>query len=94
VGQVDGGTARGVDTAARKGTREARGKMVAVRGTGMDVIYPKENKRLAEPTVESGGAIVSEYPLRTFPAPENLPVRNRHSERDECRGAGERGGRA
>jgi DNA processing protein len=41
------------------------------------VIYPKENKRLAEQIVESGGAIVSEYPLGTFPAPQNFPVRNR-----------------
>ena len=46
-------------------------------GTGIDVIYPKENKRLAEQIVESGGAIVSEYPLGTFPAPQNFPVRNR-----------------
>jgi DNA processing protein len=48
-----------------------------VWGTGIDVIYPKENKRLAEQIVESGGAIVSEYPLGTFPAPQNFPVRNR-----------------
>jgi DNA processing protein len=71
------GMARGVDTAAHKGALEARGKTVAVWGTGIDVIYPKENKRLAEQIVESGGAIVSEYPLGTFPAPQNFPVRNR-----------------
>jgi len=50
---------------------------VAVWGTGIDVIYPKENKRLAEQIVESGGTIVSEYPLGTFPAPQNFPIRNR-----------------
>ncbi|HMG03540.1 MAG TPA: DNA-processing protein DprA [Edaphobacter sp.] len=71
------GMARGVDTAAHKGALEARGKTVAVWGTGIDVIYPKENKRLAEQILESGGAIMSEYPLGTFPAPQNFPIRNR-----------------
>lgn len=71
------GMARGVDTAAHKGALQARGKTVAVWGTGIDVIYPKENKRLAEQIVESGGAIVSEYPMGTFPAPQNFPIRNR-----------------
>ena len=71
------GMARGVDTAAHKGALEARGKTVAVWGTGIDVIYPKENKRLAEQIVQRGGTIVSEYPLGTFPAPQNFPVRNR-----------------
>ncbi|HZZ38147.1 MAG TPA: DNA-processing protein DprA, partial [Acidobacteriaceae bacterium] len=45
--------------------------------TGVDVIYPKENKKLAEQIVETGGAIVSEFPLGTFPAPQNFPIRNR-----------------
>src|ERR1700722_12508543 len=71
------GMARGVDTAAHKGAIDAGGKTVAVWGTGIDVIYPKENKKLAESIVASGGAIVSEYPLGTFPAPQNFPIRNR-----------------
>jgi len=71
------GMARGVDAAAHKGAMETRGKTVAVWGTGIDVVYPKENKKLAEKIVESGGAIVSEYPLGTFPAPQNFPIRNR-----------------
>ncbi len=71
------GMARGVDTAAHKGAIEAGGKTVAVWGTGIDVIYPKENKRLAESIVAKGGTIVSEYPLGTFPAPQNFPIRNR-----------------
>src|SRR5277367_1700998 len=71
------GMARGVDTAAHKGAIEAGGKTVAVWGTGIDVIYPKENKKLAESIVSTGGTIVSEYPLGTFPAPQNFPIRNR-----------------
>jgi len=71
------GMARGVDTAAHKGTLDAGGKTVAVWGTGIDVVYPKENKKLAERIVESGGTIVSEFPLGTFPAPQNFPLRNR-----------------
>jgi DNA processing protein len=62
---------------ADKAAIDASGKTVAVWGTGIDVIYPKENKKLAESIVASGGTIVSEYPLGTFPAPQNFPVRNR-----------------
>ena len=71
------GMARGVDTAAHKGALEAGGTTVAVWGTGIDVIYPKENKRLAEDIVNAGGAILSEFPIGTFPAPQNFPIRNR-----------------
>ncbi|HXP08771.1 MAG TPA: DNA-processing protein DprA [Acidobacteriaceae bacterium] len=71
------GMARGIDTAAHKGTLAAHGSTIAVWGTGIDVIYPKENKPLAENILESGGAIVSEYRLGTFPAPQNFPKRNR-----------------
>lgn len=76
------GMARGVDTAAHRGALAARcnqgpGKTIAVWGTGIDVIYPKENKRLAEQILEAGGTILSEYPMGTFPAPQNFPIRNR-----------------
>ncbi len=71
------GMARGVDTCAHKGALDIGGKTVAVWGTGIDVIYPKENKRLAEQIIMQGGAILSEYPVGTFPAPQNFPIRNR-----------------
>ena len=71
------GMARGVDTAAHKGALDAGGPTAAVWGTGLDVVYPKENKRLAEQIILSGGAIVTEYPMGTFPAPQNFPIRNR-----------------
>jgi len=71
------GMARGVDTAAHKAALEAGGRTVAVWGTGIDVIYPKENKKLAEDILASGNTIISEYPLGTFPAAQNFPVRNR-----------------
>jgi DNA processing protein len=71
------GMARGIDTCAHKGALTARMPTVAVWGTGIDVVYPKENKRLSEEILASGGAIVSEMPLGTFPAPQNFPRRNR-----------------
>ncbi len=71
------GMARGVDTAAHKGAMVAGRPTVAVWGTGIDVIYPKENKKLAEDILATGGALVSELPLGTFPAPQNFPRRNR-----------------
>ncbi|MGO9436015.1 MAG: DNA-processing protein DprA [Terracidiphilus sp.] len=71
------GMARGIDTCAHKGALAARMPTVAVWGTGIDVIYPKENKKLSEEILATGGAIVSEVPLGTFPAPQNFPRRNR-----------------
>ncbi len=71
------GMARGVDTAAHRGAVAAKGKTVGVFGTGVDVIYPKENARLLDQIVAMGGAIISEFPLGTFAAPQNFPIRNR-----------------
>ena len=71
------GMARGVDTASHRGAISAKGKTVAVFGTGVDVIYPKENSRLAEQILALGGALISEFPLGTFAAPQNFPIRNR-----------------
>ena len=71
------GMARGIDTCAHKGALAARMPTIAVWGTGIDVVYPKENRKLAEEIIATGGAIVSEMPMGTFPAPQNFPRRNR-----------------
>jgi len=71
------GMARGVDTASHRGAISAKGKTIAVFGTGVDVIYPKENSRLSEQILACGGALISEFPLGTFAAPQNFPIRNR-----------------
>jgi DNA processing protein len=71
------GMARGVDTASHRGAITAKGRTVAVFGTGVDVIYPKENSRLSEQIVAFGGALISEFSLGTFAAPQNFPIRNR-----------------
>src|SRR6202166_4315007 len=71
------GMARGIDSSAHHGACQAsHGATVGVLGTGVDVIYPKENRKLfAE--VEKRGALISEFPLGSHPAPENFPIRNR-----------------
>jgi DNA processing protein len=71
------GMARGVDTASHRGAIAAKGKTVAVFGTGVDVIYPKENSRLSEQILALGGALISEFAMGTFAAPQNFPIRNR-----------------
>jgi DNA processing protein len=71
------GMARGVDTAAHRGVIAAKGKTIAVFGTGVDVSYPKENTRLADQILAFGGALISEFALGTFAAPQNFPIRNR-----------------
>ena len=71
------GLARGIDSSAHRGACAAsRGATIGVLGCGIDVVYPKENRKLfAE--VEKRGAIISEFCLGAHPAPENFPVRNR-----------------
>ncbi|MFP5265148.1 MAG: DNA-processing protein DprA [Blastocatellia bacterium] len=73
---VVSGLARGVDSAAHLGALEGGGLTVAVMGTGLDTIYPKENRRLADRITEQG-ALVTEFPLDTPPLPQNFPFRNR-----------------
>jgi len=70
------GLARGIDAIAHQGATAVGGRAIGVLGTGIDVCYPKENKKLYEKVLERG-AIVSEFPTGSHPAPENFPVRNR-----------------
>ncbi len=71
------GFARGIDSSAHRGAIEGKGKTIAVFGTGIDGVYPKENYGFANEILESGGAIVSQFPLGTPPLRENFPYRNR-----------------
>ena len=74
---VTSGLARGIDSSAHRGACAAsRGGTIGVLGSGIDVIYPKENRKLFE-EVEKRGAIITEFPMGSYPAPENFPVRNR-----------------
>jgi len=72
---VTSGLARGIDAAAHRGALRS-GVTYAVFGSGLDFIYPRENRKLAE-NIEEKGALVSEFPLGTPPSPENFPIRNR-----------------
>lgn len=74
---VFSGLARGIDAAGHKACLEAGGVTVAVLGTGVDLIYPREHQKMAERILEQEGALISEFPLGTFPAPQNFPIRNR-----------------
>ncbi|MBK9766366.1 MAG: DNA-protecting protein DprA [Chloracidobacterium sp.] len=71
------GLARGIDTAAHRGAIRGNGKTVAVIGTGIDSVYPRENTGLVREILASGGCIVSQFPLGTPPLKENFPYRNR-----------------
>jgi len=70
------GMARGIDTAAHKGTLAAQGDTVAVLGCGVDVVYPSENRKLASEMVMKG-LLISEFPMGSTAFPQNFPIRNR-----------------
>lgn len=71
------GLAKGVDSFAHIGAICAKGKTIAVVGNGLDSIYPRENLYIAKKILETGGTILSEYPLGTKPEKMNFPARNR-----------------
>jgi len=70
------GLARGIDTVAHEAALASEGKTVAVLGSGLGWIYPRENRRLAE-RIASSGALVTEFDYDVKPAADHFPVRNR-----------------
>ena len=70
------GMARGIDTSAHRSALEAEGGTIAVFGSGVDQVYPAENRKLAE-QIASQGLIISEFPMAAPPYPQNFPIRNR-----------------
>ncbi len=70
------GLARGIDSSSHKGALKAKGRTLAILGSGLANIYPEENIKLAEKISESG-AVISEFPMETIPDRGNFPKRNR-----------------
>lgn len=71
------GLARGIDTSAHKSALTVRGRTIAVLGCGLNQVYPPENTQLANEIVDSGGAVISEYPLEYPAYRTNFASRNR-----------------
>jgi len=74
---VASGLARGIDSAAHKGSLAVEGAQIAVLGTGIDRCYPVENDKLVENILQKKGAVISEFPPGTAPLKKNFPCRNR-----------------
>lgn len=70
------GLASGIDTICHRKTLENNGKTIAIIGSGLDIVYPKENEKLWKEIGEKG-LLISEYPLGTEPFAYNFPMRNR-----------------
>ena len=71
------GLARGIDSYAHQGAIKAKGKTIAVLGSGLDIIYPPENAKLYKEIIMNNGAIITEYPLGSKPEKYHFPERNR-----------------
>jgi DNA processing protein len=70
------GMAMGIDSAAHRGALAGKGHTIAVLGSGLEMVYPAENRNLFHMIAEHG-AVISEFPLLTEPEPHNFPMRNR-----------------
>ncbi len=70
------GMARGIDTIAHQAAMHEGGRTIAFLGSGIDVVYPRENRRLMQSIIKNG-AVISEFPLGTDPVAVNFPQRNR-----------------
>lgn len=73
---VVSGMARGIDTAAHRGALDGGGRTIAVLGSGLDVVYPRENTKLMR-EIAAHGTVISEFPLGSMPEGWHFPVRNR-----------------
>jgi DNA processing protein len=73
---VISGMAQGIDSAGHKGALDGGGRTIAVLGSGIDVIYPSENRKLAQ-QIMNCGALISEFPIGAHPEGRNFPRRNR-----------------
>ena len=73
---VVSGLARGIDTAAHQGALAAKGRTIAVIGSGLGELYPPENAELAD-RIAASGAVISEFPIDTKPDRQTFPIRNR-----------------
>jgi DNA processing protein len=74
---VISGLARGIDTAAHQGALAAKGRTIAVIGSGLSRLYPPENQALAEKISNGNGAILSEFSMEIEPDRQTFPMRNR-----------------
>ena len=71
------GLAKGIDSFSHIGALNGKGKTIAVLGSGLDNVYPKENIKLVEEIIKNNGLVISEYPLGTKPLKYHFPARNR-----------------
>lgn len=71
------GLARGIDTAAHQGALAAKGRTVAVLGSGLNHLYPPQNRALAERIADGNGAVITEFPMDVKPDRQTFPMRNR-----------------
>jgi DNA processing protein len=74
---ITSGLARGIDTSAHRGAMRGQGRTIAVMGTGLDTVYPRESTGLTREILNSGGCLVTQFPLGTPPLKDNFPYRNR-----------------